>query len=144
MSRRRKIFLGVLTAWPLVYIVLFMIGMAAMFAGVPMMAEAGQDSAAGGLFMGGFGLMFVGHFVTMFVQMGLLCFFLYHVFKRKDLETNTQLLWALLIFMGGPIGQLVYWWKEIWQEDEQPQPAAAGPRPNVSTTSQPGGHDGRV
>jgi hypothetical protein len=143
MSKRRKIILGTLTAWPLVYIFLFMAFVFSMMIAGPMMGEVGNNEAFGGLMAGGFGLVFVGHIGTMLLQFGLLGFFLYHVFKRKDLETNTQLLWALLIFMGGPIGQLIYWWKEIWSDDDA-QPAAAGASANVAGGKQYGGRDGRL
>lgn len=148
MSKRRKIFVGLLTAWPIVYIGLFMLAIMSMFVLGPLTAGAGNGGPPTALF-GGFGLIFVGHAVTMLLQFGLLFFFLFHVFKRKDLETNTQLLWALLIFMGGPFGQLIYWWKEIWK-DEPPQTSTAGmstgpaPDAGVQGATRPRGHDGRV
>mgnify|MGYP006300978795 FL=1 len=147
MSRRRKIILGVLTAWPIVYIFLFMMVFVVMFVAGPIMSQAGGGGDAfGALFAGGFGLVFVGHIGTMLLQFGLLFYFLVHVFKRQDLEQNTQLLWALLIFMGGPIGQMIYWWKEIWRDDQgEPQPATAGPQPDFSATAQHHrGHDGKL
>ncbi|MGM0557285.1 MAG: hypothetical protein ACQEVA_12955 [Myxococcota bacterium] len=143
MTRRRKIILGALTAWPLLYIFLFVAFIASMMIAGPLMGEPGANEAFGGLMAGGFGLVFIGHIGTMLLQFGLLFFFLFHVFKREDLETNTQLLWALLIFMGGPIGQMIYWWKEIWSADEA-RPATTGPSDEFSGTARHGGRDGML
>lgn len=143
MTRRRKLILGALTAWPTLYIFLFIAVIASMMFAGPLMDEAGGTEALNGLMAGGFGLIFIGHIGTMLLQFGLLFFFLFHVFKRKDLETNTQLLWALLIFMGGPIGQMIYWWKEIWSGDDV-QPATTGPSDNFSGTAKNGGRDGML
>ncbi len=143
MSRRRKFILGALTAWPLLYIFLFITFIASMMVAGPLMGEAGGNEAFRGVMAGGFGLVFIGHIGTMLLQFGLLFFFLFHVFKREDLQTNTQLLWALLIFMGGPIGQMIYWWKEIWSDDEL-QPTTTGPSDNFSGTAKNGGRDGML
>lgn len=143
MSRRRKILLGLLTAWPLVYMVLFMAFVFSMMFLGPMSAEAGAGEGPPALFLGGFGLVFIGHMVTIFLQFGLLGYFLYHVFTRDDLEQNSQILWGLFVFLGGPIGQLVYWWKEIWPEDqlESTDSAAAGGMSDPAEYADP---DGRV
>lgn len=145
MSKRRKIILGALTAWPLLYVFIFIgVVVSMMFLG-PMAAESGAGDGPAALFTGGVGLVFVAHIGTMLLQFGLLFFFLFHVFKRSDLQTNTQLLWALLIFMGGPIGQMIYWWKEIWTGSDQPPPATAGPQADFSDSAQHHrGHDGKL
>ncbi|MFP4601103.1 MAG: hypothetical protein ACLFVJ_22840 [Persicimonas sp.] len=137
MSRGKKIFLAVLTAWPLVYVFIFM---AFVFGTMFLAPGAGEQEA--GVFLSAFGAIFVAHGLTMLLQFGLLFYFLYHLFKKSGLEGNTQLLWALLIFIGGPIGQLIYWWKEIWAEEQQAEPAAAAP--GFEQRSQPGGHDGQL
>ena len=144
MSRKGKIFLGILTAWPLVYIFLFMAFVFSMMILGPLAAEGGGEGP-GALFAGGFGLIFIGHIGTMLLQFGLLGYFLYHVFTRDDLEQNTQLLWGLLVFMGGPIGQIIYWWKEIWNgEPAEPTGVGTAGADDVPGPMDYGGRDGRL
>jgi len=136
MTRGRIRLLEAATWWPPAYMVFFLVlwlisvfGMVLMplfgvgagaaaggVAGDPMVGEAVAGGVMGLLMMvwlGGFAVVAVLHVFTMVVMVALMVVYAVLVFKNADLEQNTQLLWVLLIFVGGPIGQLFYLYKVV-------------------------------
>jgi hypothetical protein len=98
MKRDKKILLGMLTAWPLLYIILFTVAFITMSFDY---------------------LLFVAHGLTMLLTLGLLIYYVMHVFKQ-DLPEGEKVKWAILLFVGGLLAMPIYWYLKIWKA-----PAAA-------------------
>jgi hypothetical protein len=114
-----KLALGAATIWPLVYIVIFMIFIFSMFWGVSHdptpSVHAGPPTAFFGLF--------AVHLLTMLEIIGLVIFYVVDAFRNPRITENQRILWAILIFVGGPLGMAVYWYLNIWRTP----PVAAAP-----------------
>lgn len=123
MTRSKTRILEIATWWPPIYMVLFIVvwlisflGMAGIgvFGGLVESTGAQAGVAAGGMgIMGLWAIIFPLHALTMVVILGLLFVYAWHIVRHPGLETTEMLLWLLVMFMGGPIGQLVYFYKEI-------------------------------
>ncbi|WP_428267972.1 hypothetical protein [Haliangium sp.] len=96
MRSSRHLLLGTLTAWPLVYMVLFI----ASIVLTPMEAIP-MD------------LLFTVHGATMLLTFGLLAYYLVHAL-RSPMPSNERLLWAILLVMGGMLTMPIYWYLHIW------------------------------
>jgi len=107
--------IGILTALPLVYMVLFF---ATFFAA----AGPGRTAHAMPIF-GSFERMMVLHLGTMVLTVALLVFYIVHAFKNERLSGEKRILWVLVLFFGTFIAELIYWWIYVWG------PPAEGPRP---------------
>lgn len=99
MSNLSKAFLGLLTIFPLVHVVFF-IGFIAFSFGEPSMM-AGEH----------FTTLMVSHFTSIFVNLGMMIYYVVHVLTKNDAITDQthRLLWALLLFMGNMLVTPVYY-----------------------------------
>lgn len=129
LTRKQKILLGIASAWPIVYIFIFMAFVFAMIA-----MSAGNPGGGGGelnpLFGGGFIIIFLVHMITIFGSLALTVFYIIHAVKNTKLDSNMRIIWIVLFFFGGMIAEPIYWYLQIWKEPEPnigqlaPPPAA--------------------
>lgn len=64
----------------------------------------------------GVSMMLIIAFVL--VSIALFVYYLVHVLNNKRLESSTRLMWALVILFFSNIGFIVYWYFQIWREDD--------------------------
>ena len=102
MSRTLALLIGAATVWPLVYMIGFMASVMFLFAQSASNASAPSTDA--------FRYILILHMITMLVMLGLLAFYITHVFKNAALRDDRRTLWALVLFMGGPVSMPVYLW----------------------------------
>jgi magnesium-transporting ATPase (P-type) len=105
MSRSRKILLGALTAWPVVYFFVFL----AFF--VNAWNSQGEEPA-------GFTAILIAHLITMLVIMGLLVFYIVHVYRSARVPDDKRVLWAVILFLGNMIAMPVYFFLYIWRASD--------------------------
>ncbi|HPK65688.1 MAG TPA: hypothetical protein PKX99_03815 [Thermoanaerobaculia bacterium] len=56
---------------------------------------------------------------TILLSIGLLIFYIVHVFKNPRLQQETRILWVLVLFLSNHAGLgfvpcIIYWWLHIW------------------------------
>ena len=124
MTRGRKITLAVFTAWPFLYMILFMCTIFGM-----MMSDfsgGGQSSGLPTIMM----IIFPLHFLTMLEIFVLLVIYMIHVFKTDRVSQDKKALWAVVLFLGNMIAMPIYWYLYIWKEPKQstPEPVAQADR----------------
>ena len=108
-SKSRKIILGIVTIWPLAYIILFMTLMLA------------TDISAN--------TILPLHIFTMLIVVILYIFYIKHVMYNNNLK-NMREAWIILILFGGYIACIVYWYLYIWREREK---VSVSPETKVSS-----------
>ncbi len=52
----------------------------------------------------------------MFLSYGLTAFYIVNVFINKRVDKDKKALWAVVIFLGWAVAQLVYWYLYIWRQ----------------------------
>lgn len=115
LSRVKKLAIGALTAWPLVYMGVFMLAFFATF-----FRMAGKHAGAGPPAM--FGTLFAFHCFTMVVIVGLMVFYIVHIVKSTFEKPEMKIIWLILVLMGGMIAMPVYWYMNIWQSMQIKRP----------------------
>jgi len=108
MSKSRKTVLGILTIWPIFYMLLFIIFTFTL----SLIKLSGEPPL--GLF-----IIFPIHVLTMILIPVLLFVYIKNAFKNERIPQDNKLLWALVIFFGNIIAMPIYWYKYIWKEPEQ-------------------------
>lgn len=103
------VLIGILTAWPIVYILGFMAFIFNSFHRVP----AVRDPRA--VFQS-FQVLMIFHFGTMLIIAALVTFYIVHVFKSSALLGQKQALWAVVLLLGSVIAMPVYWYLYVWRE----------------------------
>lgn len=133
MKKSRKVWLGIATIWPIVYMFLFIASIFGfmIFAGVhdggpPVVGPHPPDSMLFPLsFMG---LMAV-HMGTILGTIALTVFYIIRVFKTERLDQNMKIMWMLLLFFMGMFAQPIFWYLYIWRDT--PELNSPGNQPHV-------------
>ena len=107
MSDFQKKLLGVLTAWPFAYIILF------IFAIIGLVTTQPGDLEIGGLPLLLFMLV---HFLTIALSIGLQIFYIVNVFKNERIGKDQRIIWVLALFFGGLFAMPIYWYLNIWRD----------------------------
>lgn len=116
MTRSMKILLGAASIWPIVYMFIFFI----FVFGLMFMSNAGPVDPGGFAPAFGFGIvaLFVVHFLTIFLTLGLTVFYIIHAIKNEAINSDMKAVWAVLFFFGGMIAEPIYWYLHIWKDTE--------------------------
>jgi hypothetical protein len=114
MTKPKALILGIFTAWPILYMFLFM---GTIFSQIIMM-DFGTKQAAGELPII-MKIIFPLHFLTMIWIFVLLAVYIRHIFKTDAIPQDKKALWAVVIFLGNMIAMPVYWYLYIWKKIDE-------------------------
>lgn len=107
LKKSQKILLLLGTVLPILYMIIFMVMMFSSAFFSP------QDKEEPWVFKN-FAFLFLMHASVMFLMLGILIFYIVYIFK-SNLDQQMKILWSLVIFVGGPIGMLVFFFVNIWR-----------------------------
>jgi hypothetical protein len=114
LSKPQKILLGILSIWPLVYIVFFVICCFVM--------NGHTISHIS------FNIIFVLHVLTMFLILAMIIFNIVHVLRTIKPPDDSRISWVIALLFGNMITNPVYWYLHIWREQKKegtaPTPSA--------------------
>ncbi len=103
VSRVQAIATGLLTIWPILYMIFFFSVTISCVVGAPNV----MDSV--------FPILFILHVITLLVMMALLVYYSIHLFKSEEIDSNQKILWALFLFMGNMLTFPFFWYLHIWR-----------------------------
>ena len=112
MNKTAKLALGAATLWPFVYIPIF-VGF--FFSTLFSMSHDTSHGHASATMPTAIFALFAVHFATMLEIFALLIFYVVDAFRSPHIAADQRILWAILFFVGGPIGMAVYWYLNIWR-----------------------------
>jgi len=112
MNRITAVLLGLLTCWPLIYLVYFFGFMFSMVFSIMWPGRAGgaADPAAR------MGQMFILHLLTMLVLAVLLVIYICYLFQTDRVARDKKPLWAVALFLGNMIAMPVFWYLYVWRQ----------------------------
>lgn len=113
MNTTAKLALGAATLWPFVYILVFVGFIFSTFLTMSHDASNAHERTA---IPNAFIALFAVHFATMLEIFALLIFYVVDAFRNPRVPADQRILWAILFFVGGPIGMGVYWYLNIWRD----------------------------
>src|SRR5262249_582152 len=61
------------------------------------------------------------HGSVMLLMAGTVILYLIYIFK-SNMDQQIKMLWAIVIFVGGPIAMVAFWFMNIWREPEEKVP----------------------
>lgn len=114
MSKPRKIILAIVTAWPLAYMLIFMVTVIGMVTTVGSQVPGTPAPGPPAWILG----LFAVHLVTMLLTLALTIFYGVHAYRSSRVPENRRVLWVVLNILGSFIAQLFYWYLFIWREPE--------------------------
>jgi hypothetical protein len=110
MTRSKAYFILFLSVWPFLYMVLFFV---IVFGFV--LTNINQPQQTSGPMPAAFVLVFILHFLTAFEIMGMIAYYIYHIFKTPHVPQDKKALWAVVIFLGNVMAMPIYWYLYIWK-----------------------------
>jgi hypothetical protein len=108
IKKRTKVLLGVLTAWPIVYTVFFIVTLISFI--LTGFKEPGTDGMPPML-----KVIIALHILTMLVIIGLAVFYIVFIFKTDYVEESKKTFWVVVIFIGNMIAMPIFWYLYIWR-----------------------------
>lgn len=106
MNKTKAIVLAAFTVWPVAYMAFFMATVASSF----FMMKGGSNQMPPF-----FGVLIALHFFTMAEMIGLIVFYILHLFRTEAIAQDKKALWAVVLFMGNAISMPVYWYLYVWK-----------------------------
>lgn len=104
MGKATKLFLGLATLWPPLFIVIFFVFVFSK----GFVFTSDPES--------GFSLMVGLHFSTMVWICVLVLIYILNVFRNERVASDKKNLWAVVLFLGNVVAMPVYWYLYIWPE----------------------------
>jgi hypothetical protein len=104
LSKLSKILMLIATLVPPVYMALFFAVVIGPFA---------TRSKEPALFRH-FGLIFGAHLGVMLLTVALLALYIIFIFRTDRVKLELKALWAVVLFLGGPIAMPIFWYLHIW------------------------------
>lgn len=111
MTKGQKIFIGILSFLPLLFIVIFIIAFAFLMRDV--IKETGPDAAS---FATGFIPFFILIALSSLLSFALLIYYIIHAVNNMNISGNERIVWILLFVFAGVIAFPIYWYMRIWNE----------------------------
>lgn len=121
MKTFSKLALLAATLVPVVYVIGFGVLAFSMFSSF----SGGHGPFGGGPFSGGsvarhdprdiFPFIFMANFFIIIYSFGLIAFYIVHLVRSEAIKSEMKAVWAIIVFMAGPIGMLIYWYMNIWK-----------------------------
>jgi hypothetical protein len=131
LSKPVKFLVGIATFWYALYLLLTLIGILILFGFVFLSLSQGSESISnlGMLFtrIPSFELMLPVHFCSLFLEVGLLIFYLIHTIKNTKASDSLRIVLGLGHLFLPFIAMPIYYYLYIWQENP-PEWAAAKTR----------------
>ena len=111
LTKNKKIFIGILTLWPILYMFLFIFFVFGMIF-IDMHSPNIKGPPAS------FSILFALHFFTIIYMFALIGFYIYYLFKTDRVPKDKKALWAVVIFLGNMFAMPVFWFLYIWKETD--------------------------
>jgi hypothetical protein len=106
MTRSARLFLGLITIWPLVYLVLFAATIATIvLSGGVHLAELPRWP----------GYVLAMQPATLALTGGLVCFYVIRVFSSR-LARDQRARWVVALVLGSVFAMPVFFWRYVWPE----------------------------
>jgi hypothetical protein len=115
LSRSVKVAIGVLTAWPVLYIFLFFGFIAASMIWMSWLPKEGGAHSSG--LPVAFLLLFAAHFATILLMFGLIAFYIIYLVKTDRVPQDKKVLWAAVLFLGNMLAMPVFFYLYVWPEE---------------------------
>ena len=105
MTTTKKLLLGGLSLWPLVYIFIFV----AYF----LFNVSNPDH-----FNAVMPFLFFFHFLTILLIFGLMLFYVVHAVRNPRVSGNMKIVWVICLVQLNIMAVPIYWFLEIWKAPE--------------------------
>ncbi|HEY4149363.1 MAG TPA: hypothetical protein VGM41_10555 [Chitinophagaceae bacterium] len=116
MSKRGKIYLGIVSFFPIAFFIIYTIYFLSMFTSA--FRESVRQSGPPAFLLGNMGQMQISMTLSIVTALGLLIYYIIHVMNNRRLDSTERLTWVLIILLANVVSYPVYWYLKIWKRPE--------------------------
>jgi hypothetical protein len=115
MSKSGKIFLGVLSFLPMLFILIYFISFINIF--LKLSRHVSQHDEIRGLFFDNMMWMVLVSILMALVSLALLIYYIIHSLNNKKIDSTERIVWIFVFVFAGLAGFPVYWYMRVWKEN---------------------------
>lgn len=120
MSKSKKIWLGVLTFVPLLFVVIYLVLFFTVFYSVfELSAAHGASDELPSGFIFNFMLLAVLIIIASLTGLGIMIYYALHANKNPDFNSSQKTMWILLLILVGSVSTIVYYFMYILPDREK-------------------------
>jgi Phospholipase_D-nuclease N-terminal len=113
MSRGSKLFVGLVSFLPLVFLIVFCFMFFNLIPEIIRWEDHDPDPYS--VFETIRPVFMIGMIIAL-VSLGLLVFFIIHMINNKNIETGERVIWILVFLFAGVVGYPIYWYMRVWKD----------------------------
>jgi hypothetical protein len=118
MTRSKKVFIGILAFLPLVAAAIFLVYFFTTFFPDIIRMEHEHGDIPPEFFFGNMMGFIASIIILVFVQLGLMIYFIVHAINNKRVKNEERIIWVLLFIFVHSIAFPIYWGIRIWPEEK--------------------------
>lgn len=118
MTRSKKVFIGILAFLPLLTSALFLIYFFIAFFPDMLRMEHQHGDIPPEFFFGNMIGFIISIVVLIFVQLGLMIYFIIHAINNQRVKNEERIIWVLLFIFASTIAYPIYWGIRIWPNEK--------------------------
>jgi len=119
MSKSKKIWIGILSFFPLLISLVLIIYMMTVFARMPFWDIQHNDGdVPPAWFLSNMFGMFIWIILYVFIHLGLMIYFIIHAINNPRVKSEERIIWVLVFIFTSSIGFPIYWVIRIWPEEK--------------------------
>ena len=111
LNKPIKLIVGALTAWPLVYMFVFLGFIVVSIARMGRTGDPARGMPTTAL------VFFVVHFATILLMFGLLTFYAVYLYNSERVPKDKKALWAAVLFLGNVVAMPVFFYVYVWPDE---------------------------
>ena len=118
MPKSKKVFIGLLAFLPLIATAIFMIYFFTTLFPEILRMEREHGDVSPEFFFGNMMGFIASAIALVFVQLGLMIYFIIHTINNKRVKNEERIIWVLLFIFVSTIAYPIYWGIRIWPEEK--------------------------
>lgn len=118
MTRSKKIFIGLLAFLPLIASAIFLIVFLNSFLPDMIRLDHQHGDIPPEFFFSNMMSFIAWVIALVFLQLGLMIFFIIHTMNNKRVKNEERIIWVLVFIFASTIGFPIYWGIRIWPEEK--------------------------
>ena len=109
LTRKQKITLGVLTLWPPLYILIFVLNV------IFMIMASSANTASSVTFMSVAWIIPL-QFLTIIMVLALMIFYILYIIRSDTIPEEHKVVWLIVVIIVSVPAMIVFWFMHFWKE----------------------------
>lgn len=116
MKKSTKIWLGILTFIPIIFVIIYFVGfITVMVTQIPDLEKNTGEFPA--VFLSSFFGILIFLFLAVMIRLGVMIYYIIHASGNPKNDSTKKIMWILLLVFVGSIGNILYYFLEIYPLD---------------------------